>query len=185
MKHSSLYKVLDTIAILLLLPFSAFVIFATLLIDTGTQWSPLIGVLLNAGAIAAILFLLSSYAQIGRVLSIALLVLGWLLGLMVVVFGFAPGVFLSALPIAAMKSVMFLYPPLFLYGVLQPSIGKPLFKIATVLFIAGIGVFVTWVLWIWVTGVEAPEGLLLFTIAILIALLVYLGYRLVPSKKGA
>ena len=124
--------VLDVLAIVALLIFSAWGAFIVLLAGPG-YLSLTIGMLANAGGVGAVLYILSSYKKTGRILSILLLAFGWLFGLMSVVFGFAPGEF-SEVGILIPKAIIFAYPILFLIGVLKENVGDKLFKGAVVLY---------------------------------------------------
>ena len=124
--------VLDVLVIVALLLFATWGAFFALLVGPGYSGLT-IGMLANAGAIGAILYILSSYSKTGRILSILLLVFGWLLGLVAVVFGFAPGEF-SEIGIVVPKAIVFLYPLIFLGGVFKKTIGNKLFKGAAVLY---------------------------------------------------
>lgn len=129
--------VFDVLAIIALLLFSVQAVFYALLAGPG-YWGPTIGLLIHAGAIGTVLYILKDYGKTGRVLSILLLIFGWLYGLVAVVFGFAPGEFIEA-GAALPKAIMLFYPILFLVSVLKKNIGDKIFKGAPVLY-AGLSI---------------------------------------------
>ena len=123
---------LDVLVIVLLLFFSAQAVFYALLAGPG-YWGPTVGLLLNAGGAGTILYILSAHGSAGRTLSTILLAFGWLLGLFAVVLGFAPGEF-SELGVLLPKVIIFLYPLVFLVGVLVRGFGSVVFKSAVMLY---------------------------------------------------
>lgn len=129
---------LDVLAIVALLLFSVQAVFFALLAGPG-YWGPTIGMVIHASAIGTVLYILKEYGETARVLSILLLAFGWLLGLFAVVFGFAPGEFFSEVGVLLPKAIIFLYPLLFLIGVLKAAIGDALFKGAAVAY-AGLSI---------------------------------------------
>lgn len=125
--------VLDVLAVTGLLLFSGWIVFFSLLVGPG-YWGPTISLLTNAGAVGAILHILSEYGESAKIMSIVLIAFAWVLGLSAVVFGFSS---LNNFEIGVVlpKVIMFVYPILFLVGILKKKIGDILFKGATLLYI--------------------------------------------------
>ena len=132
-------KVLDVLALITLFYFATQSVGYSLLVGPGYLGAT-VGLLLHAFAVGAIIYILSSYRQVGKNLSAVFLVLMWLFGLLIVVFGYAPGEF-SEPGILVLKLIMFFY-PIFYFIFLLRRIS--VFKVVALFFVVGsLGQFLT------------------------------------------
>ena len=179
--------VLDVLTIVALLLFSAWASFFALLAGPG-YLGLTIGMLVNAGGVGAVLYILSDYSKTGRFLSIILLVFAWLFGLVAVVFGLRAGPGIAQTEILIPKLIVFLYPLIFLTGVFKKSFGDKMFKAAVLLF-AGLSIGLILLIVAANGGIEVTGAgfIALLFLAVWLSSILYSVYRLLKIngfRKG-